>query len=73
MTPVPVYETKNMYKIDQHVVNDIFPKLIRKIAKKLKLDDNHIIDTFDALGGKGLTKNLLFCNSQSCDPIHPND
>ena len=61
------------------MVNDVLPKLIREVAKKAKLGDDHIIDVFEALGGKKLDKYSLFCRkvpkdeTSLCDFIHPNE
>src|SRR5688572_4673502 len=52
MVPPPLYPPFP-YEMNRTVINDIFPTLIRSIAKDSGLEHN-VIDVFDALGGKDL-------------------
>ena len=67
MVPPPLY-IEGICHLRQCIINDTLPKLIPKIAKKLGLDESHIIDNFSALGGHDLSCPELFH-----DGIHPND
>lgn len=67
MIPPPLY-IEGICHLQQSILNDTLPKLIPLIGKKLGLDDSHIINNFETLGGHDLDKPELMY-----DGIHPND
>lgn len=50
MIPPPLY-IEGICHLQQSVLNETLPKLIPMIGKKLGLDDDHIINNFESLGG----------------------
>ena len=72
MIPPPLY-LDNFIKMNQTVINGVFPKLIPDIARQLGLGDDKIINMFEIMGGENLESYELFCDGQNCDQCHPND
>ena len=65
MIPPPLYK-ETFWKMNQTVINDIFPKLIPEIASEISA--NGVIDLFQAFGGTNLTMSNFLA-----DGCHPND
>ena len=70
IVPPPYYVDDG--KINQTAVNVVLPTLIPKIASDLGIDDDHIINLFEIMGGERMDKYELFCDDMSCDPQKPN-
>lgn len=86
--PPPLMQ-QGAYGMNQTVINDVFPPLIRSIASHNKIPSSNIIDVYKALGGEANwrqdypkscaktttkpTSCALFCDDQSCDQCHPDD
>lgn len=62
--PSPSYLNMSM-EIQQNVVNEVLPSLIREIGKRVELGESHVIDFFklfrDLEKGEEWTKNPLVC------------
>ena len=84
--PPPLMQ-QGAYGMNQTVINDVFPKLVRAINADAKLGTAPI-DVFSALGGSSTwqkdfpascTKDSAFapcanwCDEQSCDQCHPDN
>ena len=69
--PPPLYED-GVYSMDQQVINERFPELIREIAANSSVVTG-IVDIFTVMGGADLANYELFCDLQSCDKCHPTD
>jgi len=63
MIPPPLYPPFP-YDMNKTVINNEFPTLIPAIAKSTGV---HVIDVFDALGGKALRDPTWFCDG--CHPL----
>lgn len=67
LVPPPLY-FPFPYSMNETVINDVFPTLIRKIATEAPGANHTVIDVFNAMGGANLAMPGLFC-----DGCHPND
>lgn len=90
MTSPPLMSTDATvdYGMNQTVINEILPILVRKVAREEGLGEN-VIDVFTAMGGANTSRIpkggctleskrcdcgcAYFCDAQSCDQCHPND
>ena len=73
MVPPPAYtDTYNEHKLNLTVNDEVFPRVIPDIAKKLGLNKENVINLYNSLGGKNRSEYQLFCDGQSCDKLHPN-
>ena len=70
LVPPPYYEDDDI--VNKTVVNEIFPALIPKLAADCGVKEDHIVNLFELMGGKELTKYELFCSGQWCGYMKPN-
>jgi hypothetical protein len=49
------------------------PELIPEIAEELGVDDDHVINLFEDMGGNDLKEYVFFCDGNRCDNTHPTD
>ena len=72
MIPPPLYisdaplHISDVFKMNQTVIKEIYPTLIREIAKQTNIADDHIVDLFEIMGGSKLNMGDLFA-----DGCHP--
>jgi len=70
MIPPPCYLRHSKYC---HIVNEVLPDVIRKLVENYEGGGVlHLIDIFNRLGGKSLSRFDLFCSVTSCEFQHPN-
>ena len=67
MIPPPNY-INGVYSMNQTVINFIYPTLIPEIARNCYINDDHIIDLFNAMGTSSLLMPDMFA-----DGCHPNN
>jgi len=63
----PTYGNKTHLSQKLHIVNELIPSLVQKVANQLNVDSAHTIDLFNIMGGQNQRNEELFC-----DGLHMN-